>query len=738
MTHARTTTRRGDLAFRCHATRSDPRARRGGPATAGGASSPTRSSRSSTSGARPRRRRVAAPTKLALMPLLALAVLVRRTRRALRHALHALLLTAIALSWLGDGAGTFFPVAPHAADDAALLRPRAPLLHLAVLARLAVRRCRRGRRCTRCGGSCSSRCCGRILGGLAIAVAVYGLVLGGTARGRARCHPLDRVGRRVLPQLRHDPRLPPLHCPTPCPTGRARSSCSPTALGQGLIAAGILVGARRAAAERPALQETDASRPRRRVALGRARLQDPLGRDDGVPRWPCARERRAGEGRAAGPPRRRAARPHRGVRRHPGRAQPISKRVGAAVVAEAVEDRTPPPPPREVTAVPVRDRGAGRPTKRERRDIDRLRGPRCRQADSAARSSSHRVRAPVAAASVTRLRSPRSLVTTVTVRPSATSRAACATISSSPDASAATTRHGRRSLGRASRLAFDDDRPPRGTRSWRGGRGSRHPGHRRSSRRGGRSVAPPPLRDPSTSRRAPSRRRSPHRPRPRDARRAAGAGRSTRSANPGCSGSRSTSSIGTQASAWLSGSLITRLERRRRRRRPVSRSVQTPRSSTLENRGTDRTRGNAGLLGRFAQRAVACRLTLVTGAAGERPGVAEVAPGHPVLKQHAPLGIEREKPRGPEPAPVLLTRVGATTHASPGSRGPSGRRGSPGPGGSIVTPPPCHTRIRTRAAPSRELTEVARSPAPKRAVSVSSRANGSPTHGQAVRRGRRG
>ena len=53
----------------------------------------------------------------------------------------------------------------------------------------------------------------------------------------------------------------------------------------------------------------------------------------------------------------------------------ITKRVGAAVVAESVEDRTPPPPPRELTAfVPVRDRGAGRPTKRERRDIDRLRG----------------------------------------------------------------------------------------------------------------------------------------------------------------------------------------------------------------------------------------------------------------------------------------------------------------------------------------------------------------------------
>lgn len=55
--------------------------------------------------------------------------------------------------------------------------------------------------------------------------------------------------------------------------------------------------------------------------------------------------------------------------------EPISKRVGAPLAAAAVEDRTPPPPPREERAfVPIRDRGAGRPTKRERRDIDRLRG----------------------------------------------------------------------------------------------------------------------------------------------------------------------------------------------------------------------------------------------------------------------------------------------------------------------------------------------------------------------------
>lgn len=55
--------------------------------------------------------------------------------------------------------------------------------------------------------------------------------------------------------------------------------------------------------------------------------------------------------------------------------KPIAKRVGAPVAALAYDDLTPPPPPRESVAfVPVRERGAGRPTKRERRDIDRLRG----------------------------------------------------------------------------------------------------------------------------------------------------------------------------------------------------------------------------------------------------------------------------------------------------------------------------------------------------------------------------
>jgi len=53
----------------------------------------------------------------------------------------------------------------------------------------------------------------------------------------------------------------------------------------------------------------------------------------------------------------------------------IAKRAGAPVAAECYVDHSPPPPPREETVtVPARDRGAGRPTKRERRSIDKLLG----------------------------------------------------------------------------------------------------------------------------------------------------------------------------------------------------------------------------------------------------------------------------------------------------------------------------------------------------------------------------
>jgi ribosome-associated heat shock protein Hsp15 len=53
----------------------------------------------------------------------------------------------------------------------------------------------------------------------------------------------------------------------------------------------------------------------------------------------------------------------------------IEKRVGAPVAAECLIDHSPPLPPKATeTPAFVRDRGSGRPTKRDRRALDRFRG----------------------------------------------------------------------------------------------------------------------------------------------------------------------------------------------------------------------------------------------------------------------------------------------------------------------------------------------------------------------------
>lgn len=55
------------------------------------------------------------------------------------------------------------------------------------------------------------------------------------------------------------------------------------------------------------------------------------------------------------------------------KAMPLA-RVGAKLVADFYEDMTPPPEP-ENNDTPKREHGAGRPTKRDRREIKRLLSP---------------------------------------------------------------------------------------------------------------------------------------------------------------------------------------------------------------------------------------------------------------------------------------------------------------------------------------------------------------------------
>ena len=55
----------------------------------------------------------------------------------------------------------------------------------------------------------------------------------------------------------------------------------------------------------------------------------------------------------------------------------LDKRVGAPVAVECYVDHSPPPPPRDPLAgLGPRDQGAGRPTKRDRRQLDQARGRR--------------------------------------------------------------------------------------------------------------------------------------------------------------------------------------------------------------------------------------------------------------------------------------------------------------------------------------------------------------------------
>ncbi len=53
----------------------------------------------------------------------------------------------------------------------------------------------------------------------------------------------------------------------------------------------------------------------------------------------------------------------------------LDKRASAAIAVTNYDDRTPAPPPKPERPTPIlRDPGSGRPTKRERRQVDRLRG----------------------------------------------------------------------------------------------------------------------------------------------------------------------------------------------------------------------------------------------------------------------------------------------------------------------------------------------------------------------------
>ncbi|MCT1478983.1 lysoplasmalogenase [Microbacterium sp. p3-SID336] len=185
---------------------------------------------------------LAGPTKLLLMPLLALPVLV--SARRLTTAPLLLLLAALLFSSLGDGAGAFFPAGP----ELPLMLAFFGLAHLAYIAlfarHLARRRFPWWTLVYAAWWVAMILVLGPHTGALLLAVAAYGLVLGGTATFAARCHPLVAVGGAFF--LASDTILAfRLFLPDALPAWSSPAVMATYTLGQGLIVAGALVTLRR-------------------------------------------------------------------------------------------------------------------------------------------------------------------------------------------------------------------------------------------------------------------------------------------------------------------------------------------------------------------------------------------------------------------------------------------------------------------------------------------------------------
>jgi hypothetical protein len=182
---------------------------------------------------------LAGPTKLTLMPLLAVPVVVSAPRIASRSAL-ALMLVAIVFSLLGDGAGTFFPAGP----ELPLMLLFFGIAHLAYIA-LFIRHLTRRRMAWwtlvyAAWWVAMIVGLGPHTGGLLIAVAIYGIVLGGTAAISTRCHPLVAIGGAFF--LASDTVLAfRLFLPDALPSWSSPAVMLTYTLGQGLIIAGALI-----------------------------------------------------------------------------------------------------------------------------------------------------------------------------------------------------------------------------------------------------------------------------------------------------------------------------------------------------------------------------------------------------------------------------------------------------------------------------------------------------------------
>lgn len=312
------------------------------------------------------------PTKLLLMPLLAFAAI--WTLRDTRWKTAATLLVgALGFSWLGDGASLFFPFLADELPAMLACFGVAHLLYIWLFARhLRVRRTPGWALIYAVWWVATLAFLWPHLGALAIAVAVYGLVLGGTAALSTRGGQLTALGGALF--LASDTILAMrLFLPAEMSAAIAGSWVMLTyTTGQGLLVYGAADMLRRAHSP-PATMDAMTSSVRVDSWLWAVRVYKT--------RSAATTACRAGHVRVNGE-RVKAAHAVRigdelrvriaGFDRILIVRQLLTKRVGAPLAAEALDDHTPAREP--VAMVAVRDRGAGRPTKRERRDIDRLRG----------------------------------------------------------------------------------------------------------------------------------------------------------------------------------------------------------------------------------------------------------------------------------------------------------------------------------------------------------------------------
>lgn len=200
---------------------------------------------------------LAGPTKLLLMPVLAGAVLWGGKGSQWGRA-YTLLFLALAFSWLGDGAGTFFAAAPTV-PMMLLLFGLAHLCYIWLFWRvIPIQKIPTWAVVYGLWWFGLIALLGPNLGDLFFPVAIYGLLLAGTAVAASRCHAFVATGGAFF--FASDAILAfRLFMPDAMPDWTSPLVMLTYCLGQGLIAAGVILSER-------ARRDTGAREPEGMVA----------------------------------------------------------------------------------------------------------------------------------------------------------------------------------------------------------------------------------------------------------------------------------------------------------------------------------------------------------------------------------------------------------------------------------------------------------------------------------------